>query len=69
MVDLGVDALWLLNGVIFYVLRFATGQWHRLVPTSWNVFPNALPVLIQYLSLNWPTDNSWTAYNGLQLIA
>jgi sulfoxide reductase catalytic subunit YedY len=66
---LGVDALWLLNGVIFYVLMFATGRWERLVPTSWDVFPNALSVLIQYLSLNWPANNSWAAYNGLQLLA
>jgi hypothetical protein len=28
--------LWLLNGVIFYVLLFATGQWHRIVPTTRN---------------------------------
>lgn len=66
---LGVDALWLLNGVIFLVLLFATGRWERLVPTSWDVFPNALSVLIQYLSLNWPTENGWVAYNALQLIA
>jgi hypothetical protein len=66
---LGTDALWLLNGVIFYVLLFATGQWQRLVPTSWNVFPSALSVLIQYLSLNWPAETGWAAYNGLQLIA
>ena len=26
-------------------------------------------MLIQYLSLNWPTESSWAAYNGLQLIA
>ncbi len=54
---LGVDALWLLNGVIFVTLLFATARWERLVPTSWDVFPNALSVLIQYLSLNWPTDD------------
>jgi methionine sulfoxide reductase catalytic subunit len=66
---LGVDALWLLNGVIFYVLLFATDHWQRLVPTSWDVFPNALSVLIQYLSLDWPANHGWTAYNGLQLIA
>jgi methionine sulfoxide reductase catalytic subunit len=66
---LGVDALWLLNGVVFYVLLFATGQWQRVVPTSWEVFPNALSVLIQYLSLNWPAETGWAAYNGLQLIA
>ncbi len=66
---LGVDALWLLNGVVFYVLLFATGRWERLVPTSWHVFPNALSTLVQYLSLNWPAEHGWVAYNGLQLIA
>ena len=66
---LGIDALWLLNGAVFYVLLFATGQWQRVVPTSWEVFPNALSVLIQYLSLNWPNETGWAAYNGLQLIA
>jgi len=66
---LGTDTLWLLNGIVFYVLLFVTPQWRRLVPTSWAVFPNALSVLIQYLSLRWPTENGWVAYNGLQLIA
>ncbi len=66
---LGIDALWLLNGVVFYVLLFTTGRWQRLVPTSWDVFPNALSTLVQYLSLDWPTEHAWVAYNGLQLIA
>ena len=66
---LGIDAFWLLNGVIFFVLLFATGRWERFVPTTWDVFPNALSGLIQYLSLDWPTDNGWVAYNSLQLIA
>jgi methionine sulfoxide reductase catalytic subunit len=66
---LGVDAVWLLNGVLFVVLLVATDRWKRLVPTSWDVFPNALSVLIQYLSLDWPAENGWVAYNALQLIA
>jgi sulfoxide reductase catalytic subunit YedY len=66
---LGVDVLWLLNGLVFYVLLFATWQWHRVVPTTWAVIPNAASALLQYLSLNWPTDNGWVAYNSLQLIA
>ncbi len=66
---LGVDTVWLLNGLIFYVLLFATSQWRHLVPASWAVFPNALSVLIQYLSLNWPVSNGWVAYNSLQLLA
>ena len=38
---LTLDALWILNGLVFAVLLFATGQWMRIVPTSWDVFPNA----------------------------
>ena len=66
---LGVDTLWLLNGLVFYVLLFATGHWRRVVPTSWDVFPHALSVQIQYLSLQWPAEHGWVAYNSLQLIA
>jgi thiosulfate reductase cytochrome b subunit len=66
---LSADALWLLNGAVFYVLLFTTSQWQRLVPTSWAVFPNALSVLVQYLSLHWPANHGWVAYNGLQLLA
>ncbi len=66
---LGVDVLWLLNGIVFFVLIFATGQWMRLVPTSWEVFPNAVSVAIQYLSLDWPLENGWVNYNSLQVIA
>lgn len=63
------DLLWLANGVLFYVLVFTSGHWRRLVPMSWDVFPNAASVLLQYLSLQWPADNGWIAYNGLQLLA
>lgn len=66
---LGVDMLWLVNGVVFYVLLFSTGQWRRIVPTTIDVFPNALSALIQYLSLDFPVHNSWMAYNGLQMLA
>lgn len=66
---LGVDTLWLANGLIFYALLFATSEWRRIVPTSWQVFPDAVSVLLQYLSLRWPADDSWVAYNGLQMLA
>ncbi|MEO7588699.1 MAG: molybdopterin-dependent oxidoreductase [Arachnia sp.] len=66
---LGVDTLWLLNGIIFYILLFATGQWTRLVPHHWDVIPHAISVMIQYASLDWPLETGWTNYNSLQLIA
>jgi thiosulfate reductase cytochrome b subunit len=65
---LTLDILWILNGVVFYVLIFVTGQWVRIIPIHWNVFPNAVSAGIQYASLNWPTEDGWTNYNALQLI-
>ena len=41
----------------------------RVLPLSWDVFPNAISVAIQYLSLNWPTENGWVNYNSLQLLS
>ena len=64
-----LDALWVLNGILYIVLLFTTGQWMRIVPTNWDVFPNALSGAIQYASLNWPTENPWVSYNALQVLA
>ncbi|NEU15041.1 oxidoreductase, partial [Methylobacterium sp. BTF04] len=61
-----VNMLWTLNGVAFYALLFSTDQWQRLVPTTWEVFPNAASTALQYLSLTFPADHAWTRYNSLQ---
>lgn len=66
---LSLDALWLLNGLVFIVLLFVTGQWMRIVPTSWEVVPNALSAALQYASLEWPHENGWVNYNSLQVLA
>ncbi|MDA4110251.1 oxidoreductase [Mycobacterium holsaticum DSM 44478] len=63
------DGLWLLNGLVFYILLFSTGQWRRIVPQSWDVLPNAASTAVQYLSLDFPVNEGFVAYNGLQLIA
>ena len=63
-----ITLLWMINGIVFYALLFSTDQWARLVPTSWAVFPNAASTALQYLSLNFPADHSWTRYNSLQQI-
>ncbi|RPF19914.1 cytochrome b/b6 domain-containing protein [Myceligenerans xiligouense] len=62
----GIDLLWLANGVVFVVLLFVSGHWMRIVPTSWEVFPNAASAALQYLTLNWPTEHGWVNYNSLQ---
>ena len=48
------DLLWLVNGLVFYILLFSTGEWKRLVPNPFDVFPNALSTALQYLSLELP---------------
>lgn len=60
------DVLWMLNGMIFYVLLFTIYQWQRLLPTSWEIFPNALATVLQYLSLSFPPNDGWVYYNSLQ---
>ena len=64
-----VDALWVLSGVVFMVLLFVTGQWMRIVPTSWEIVPNAVSALLQYASFDWPTSSGWVNYNSIQVIA
>jgi thiosulfate reductase cytochrome b subunit len=66
---LSLDALWILNGVVFVVLIFVSGQWVRIVPTRWDVIPNAISAGLQYASLNWPTEDGWVNYNALQLLS
>jgi thiosulfate reductase cytochrome b subunit len=64
-----MDTLWILNGLLFYVLIFSTGQWVRIVPTRWDVIPNAISAGLQYASLHWPTEDGWVNYNALQLLS
>ncbi|WP_426979420.1 cytochrome b/b6 domain-containing protein [Pseudarthrobacter sp. O4] len=61
-----LDILWLVNGLIFVVLLVASGRWVRIVPTSWEAFPNALSALLQYMTLDWPVETGWVNYNSLQ---
>ena len=66
---LTLDALWVLNGIVFIIVLIVSGQWVRIVPTSWDIFPNALSAGLQYLSLHWPTETGWVNYNALQVLA
>jgi thiosulfate reductase cytochrome b subunit len=64
-----VDVLWILTGIVYVTLLFATGQWMRIVPTTWEVIPNALSAALQYLTFTAPAENPWVSYNSLQMLA
>lgn len=63
-----VDGLWVANGVVYVVLLFASGHWLRMVPTSWEVIPNAVSAGLQYVAFDWPAHDGWVSYNSLQLL-
>lgn len=63
---LAFDVAWVALGIVFYILLFSTGQWVRIVPTSWEAIPNAVSAGLQLLTLNWPTEHPWVHYNALQ---
>ena len=60
---------WVLNGVIYVVLLFATGEWSRLIPTSWSIIPDAWHTLLTYLSFHIPPASDFHPYDPLQQLA
>lgn len=61
---------WVSNGVVFAVLLFATGQWKRLVPNSWQIIPDAWAVFVHYATFHLPPEpNGFYRYNALQQLA
>lgn len=63
-----VTALWVVNGVTYVVLLFATGQWRRIVPTSWDVFGEAWDSLKIYAGFGVPSLEHFQPYDALQQI-
>jgi DMSO/TMAO reductase YedYZ molybdopterin-dependent catalytic subunit/thiosulfate reductase cytochrome b subunit len=45
---------WILVGLSYYILLFATGQWHRYWPYSWSIFAEAWNDTVTYLTFNLP---------------
>ncbi len=58
---------WVGNGLVFMILLFCTGQWRRLVPTSWHIVPDAWAVFVHYATFHLPPEpNGFYHYNALQ---
>ena len=58
------------TGVVFAILLFATEQWRRIVPTSWQVVVQAWDTWVHYATFHLPPEpNGFYGYNALQQIA
>ncbi len=61
---------WVGNGVVLVFLLFGTGQWRRLVPTSWMIIPEAWSYFVYYATFHMPPEpNGFYRYNALQQLA
>ena len=65
---LGVT-LWIINGVAYVILLFATGLWQRIIPTSWDIFPDAFESARIYLGFGTPSIEHFQPYDALQMLA
>lgn len=61
--------LWVLNGIVYVVLLFATGLWTRIIPTSWDIIPEAWDSLVIYAGFGVPSIEHFQPYDALQMIA
>jgi sulfoxide reductase catalytic subunit YedY len=61
------DFAWLLTGWVYVVMLFVTPEWRRLIPTSWQIVPDAWHALLRYLSFH--VVETPGAYNALQQLS
>ncbi len=59
---------WILCGLVYVGLLFATGEWRRFWPYTWEVFPRAFQDFVTYLSFDLPPLLPGQPYNALQML-
>jgi methionine sulfoxide reductase catalytic subunit len=55
---------WGVNGIVYYVMLFSSGEWVRLIPTSPSIFSEAIQTALTYASFHSPPPGD--PYNPLQ---
>jgi methionine sulfoxide reductase catalytic subunit len=58
--------VWVLNGIVYVSLLFATGQWRRLIPTSWDIVPAAWNSAVTFATFHVPPESAFHPYDPLQ---
>ena len=58
--------VWIVNGLSYVGFLFATGQWRRLIPTDWSIFPQARDSFITFATFHIPPEDVFHPYDPLQ---
>lgn len=59
--------VWVVTGLIYGGYLLFSGEWSRIIPTSWDVIPQAITMMGNYLTLNIPAEGA--SYNALQQLS
>jgi DMSO/TMAO reductase YedYZ molybdopterin-dependent catalytic subunit/thiosulfate reductase cytochrome b subunit len=64
------DYGFVLTGAVYIIMLLVSGQWPRLVPTSWAILPYAWQTFVHYATFHFPLEpDGFYAYNALQQLA
>lgn len=64
------DYGFILTGIVYVAMLGISGQWPRLIPTSWAIVPYAWQTFVHYATFHFPVEpDGYYAYNALQQIA
>jgi DMSO/TMAO reductase YedYZ molybdopterin-dependent catalytic subunit/thiosulfate reductase cytochrome b subunit len=64
------DILFVLNGIAFLALTFATQHYLKLVPTRWSILPAAGSCIVQYGALHLPHEvGGYYRFDALQQLS
>lgn len=64
------DILFVVNGIVFLVLTFATPHFLKLVPTRWSIIPSAISCTVQYGALHLPHElGGYYRFDALQQLS
>lgn len=60
---------WIVNGAAYYILLFTSNEWQRLIPTSLDIFPQAIHTAMMYASFHFPPQGILTIqYSNFRIL-
>jgi len=60
---------WILTGVVYVAMVFASGYWHYLIPTSWSIIPDSIRSIGTYLQFHLPAKIPGQPFEPAQKLA
>ncbi|MGI8677781.1 MAG: molybdopterin-dependent oxidoreductase [Jatrophihabitans sp.] len=60
---------WILTGVVYVAMVFASGYWHYLIPTSWSIVPDSIRSIGTYLQFHIPAKIPGQPFEPAQKLA